>query len=73
MSERTSLSIGAASGGPQLREALQRIDEIVLDGLRHGHFDYSIRSTIGNKGRRELVLVAGKSYKFTIPKDELPS
>ena len=33
-------------GGPQLREALDRIGQIVLDGLRHGYFRCSISSEI---------------------------
>ena len=35
-------------------------------------FDYSIACEIGNGGRRQLVIRAGKSHKFTIPEDELP-
>jgi hypothetical protein len=58
--------------GRQLREALDRIEDLVLDGLRHGFFDYSIACEIGKDGRRELVIRAGKSHKFTIPEDELP-
>jgi hypothetical protein len=58
--------------GPQLREALDRIEGLVVDGLRHGFFDYSIACEIGKDGRRQLVIRAGKSDKFTIPEDELP-
>jgi hypothetical protein len=59
-------------GGPQFREALERIGQIVLDGLRHGHFRCTISGGIGKNNRRELVVEAGKSHKFTIPEDELP-
>jgi hypothetical protein len=60
------------SGGPQFREARDRLVQIVLDGLRHGHFRCSISSGIGKGNRRELVIEAGKSHKFTIPEEELP-
>lgn len=60
------------SGGPQFREALDRIVQVVLDGLRHGHFRCAISSVIGKGNRRELVIEAGKSHKFTIPEEELP-
>jgi hypothetical protein len=60
------------TGGPQLREAFDRIGQIVLDGLRHGHFRCAISSGIGKNNRRDLMIEAGKSYKFTIPEDELP-
>lgn len=62
---------GGRSGGSQIREALARLEQVVLDGLQHGHFRCGISSTIGKGNRRELVIEAGKSHKFTIPEDEL--
>jgi hypothetical protein len=58
--------------GRQVREALDRLEGLVVDGLRHGFFDYSIACEVGNGGKRQLVIRAGKSHKFTIPEDELP-
>ena len=59
--------------GRQLREALDRIEGLIVEGLRHGFFEYSITCVIGKDGRRrKLVIRAGKSNKFTIPEDELP-
>jgi hypothetical protein len=60
------------SGGPQFREAFNRLAQVFLDGLRHGHFRCTISSGIGRGNRRDLVIEAGKSHKFTIPEDELP-
>ena len=60
------------SGGPQFRAAFDRLVQIVLDGLRHGHFRCAISSVIGKGNRRELVIEAGKSHKFNIPEEELP-
>ena len=60
------------SGGPQLREAFERLFEIVQDGLRHGYFRFEISSAIVKGNRRELIIEAGKSHKFTIPNEELP-
>ena len=63
----------AGSGyGGQMREALDYLRGLVVDGLKHGFFDYSISCEVGNKGRRQLVIRAGKSHKFTIPEDDLP-
>ena len=59
----------ATSG--QLREALDRLEGLVVDGLRHGFFDYSISCEVTNGGKRQLVIRAGKSHKFTIPEDEV--
>ena len=60
------------SGGPQFREALGRLLQVVLDGLRHGYFRCAISSAIGKGNRREIVIEAGKSHKFTVPEEELP-
>ena len=58
--------------GRQMREALDRLRDLVVDGVKHGFFEYSISCEIENKGRRQLVIRAGKSHKFTIPEDDLP-
>ncbi len=72
MAEKLIHSHAGEAGGPQLREAFEQIGEVVLDGLRHGHFRCSITSGIGKGNRRDLVIEAGKSHKFTIPEEELP-
>ena len=56
----------------QVREALDRLEGLVVDGLKHGFFDYSIACEIGNGGKRHLVIRADKSHKFTIPAEEVP-
>ena len=58
--------------GQQAREALDRLTDVVLDGLDHGFFDYSISCDVGHKGKRQMVIRAGKSHKFTIPEEDLP-
>ena len=58
--------------GGQLGEALGHLRRLVVEGLKHGFFDYSISCEIGNKGRRRLVIRAGKNHKFTIPEEDLP-
>ena len=63
--------LGNGYGG-QLREALDHLRSLVVDGLKHGFFDYSISCQIVKGGKRQLVIRAGKSHKFTIPEDDLP-
>ncbi len=58
--------------GAQVREALECLCGLVVEGLKHGFFDYVISCEVRNKGKRELVIRAGKSHKFTIPEQELP-
>jgi hypothetical protein len=72
MREKFSQVKTSDAGGPQLHEALNRIAQVVLDGLLHGHFRCAISSAIGKNNRRDLVIEAGKSHKFTIPEEELP-
>ena len=64
-------SIQRAKSG-QVREALDRLEGLIVDGLKHGFFRYSVVCEVSNGGKRQLVIRAGKSYKFTIPEDEVP-
>jgi hypothetical protein len=61
------------TGSGQVREALDRLEGLVVDGLKHGFFDCSIICEVTNGGKRQLVIRAGKSYKFTIPEYEVPN
>ena len=54
----------------QICEALDRLEGLVVEGLKHGFFDYSIACEIANGGKRKLVIRAGKSYVFTIAEGE---
>jgi hypothetical protein len=54
----------------QVREALDRLEGLVVDGLKHGFFDYSITCEVS--GKRQLVIREGKGHKFTIPEEEVP-
>jgi hypothetical protein len=56
----------------QLADALAHVEMVIVEGLRHGFFDCSISSEIGTGGKRQLVIRAGKSHKFTIPEEDLP-
>lgn len=47
MLEKSSHTSSQASCGPQLREALDQIGQIVLDGLSHGHFRATVSSAVG--------------------------
>ena len=55
--------------GPQIREALACLEQVVLDGAATRSFPLC---DFEKGNRRELVIEAGKSHKFTIPEDELP-
>jgi hypothetical protein len=71
MREVTIANIAPAKNSP-LSEALAHLEKVVVDGLRHGFFEFAIACEIGNGGKRQLVIRAGKSHKFIIPEDDLP-
>lgn len=58
-------------GRCQLPPALDQIRHTVIDGLHHGYFRITIFSRVVKGDKRELVIEAGKNYKYTIPKSEL--
>ena len=71
MHENSLLTLARAHHG-QLAEALVHLETVVVEGLRHGYFEYTITCEIGNGRKRHLVVRAGKSHKFTILEENLP-
>jgi hypothetical protein len=55
-----------------VRSVLDLIESLLVAGIKHGHFDYSISCETGTAGRRLLIVKAGKSYKFSIMEPEVP-
>ena len=72
MPDDPNLSTSPRAYHGQIAEALAHLEKVVVDGLRHGFFDCSIVCEIVSGGKRQLVIRAGKSHKFTIPEDEVP-
>ena len=62
------LAVAGRADGRQFREALDRLEGLVVDGLRHGFFDYSIACDIGKGGRRQLVIRAGQEPQVHDPR-----
>ena len=54
----------------ELDKAIKKIEAEVREGVSHGHFEFGVSCSIGNNGKRELFVKAGKSYKFLIPAPE---
>lgn len=52
-------------------EAMAKISEIVLDGLRHGFFEMNLSCEIDGGKRRVLTIRSGKSYRYNIPVDQI--
>ena len=52
-------------------EAMARVTEIILDGLRHGFFEMSVSCDIEGGKRRVLTVKSGKSYRYNISFDQI--
>jgi hypothetical protein len=72
MHEPLRSETAAIRGGPQFHDALEQIARVLVDGLKHGYFDYSLRCEVVKGGKRQLVIKAGKSHLFVIPVEDLP-
>ncbi len=57
----------------ELAKAMAKLETELRDGLKHGFFDFTITCRTLNKNDRELVIKAGKNYRYTIPEDEVDS
>lgn len=71
---RTAMTSKAASvraHNSSTAGALSHIEKVIVDGIRHGFFDYSITCEITSGGNRRVCVRSGKSYMFTIPEDEI--
>jgi hypothetical protein len=55
-----------------MRSALDLIERLLVEGIKHGHFDYSITCETGIGGRRLLIVKAGKGHKFSIMEPDVP-
>lgn len=51
---------------------VQEFRVLLIDGIKHGFFNAEISVTTPQYGRRQVLISAGKSYKYTIRIDDLP-
>lgn len=54
-----------------LERALDHVRDQLIDGLRHGFFEFTISCEVVKDHKRRLVIKAGKSEQFTISADEV--
>ena len=55
----------------ELSGALEKVEQEILDGLRHGFFECIVSCEIVTGQKRRLTIRAGKSHRFTISEDDL--
>ena len=61
-------SVTGEGYGDQVREALDRLRALIVDGVKHGFFDYSISCEVSNKGRRKLVVRLARATSSRSPR-----
>jgi len=54
----------------QADQALKRIESEVRAGLRHGFFNITLECKIATGKQRDLVVKAGKHYRYLISEEE---
>ncbi len=64
------MSTTTATSATVLNRALEHVRDRLVDGLRHGFFEFTIRCEVVKDRKRRLVVTTGKSEQFTIPADQ---
>jgi hypothetical protein len=72
MSNMNRFRTPPGSADCEFNRLMDAIREILCDGIRHGFFNAEISVSIPRADRREVVISAGKSHKYTIKTDDLP-
>ncbi len=67
---RSEQSVAQIEETSACKRAFQKLEQQILDGLRHGFFDCTVNIATIKYQKRRLVIKAGPSYSFVIPRDE---
>lgn len=70
MTSTRSKPVQDVASAPAIDRAISRVLAEIHDGLRHGFFEFTVTCEIVGQERRRLILQAGKSYQFVIPKED---
>lgn len=55
-----------ANSEDQLFELFDKLDALTGEGLQHGFFDLNISISVGKEGMREVLINAGKKYRYIV-------
>jgi hypothetical protein len=62
----------SADGISELEKCKHDLGMMLIDAIRHGHFNGSISVETFRHGQRRVLISAGKSYQYIISVDDLP-
>jgi hypothetical protein len=60
-------TVAQASANGELKQAMKKLEQLVLSGLRHGHFEIVVECDVMNNKKRRLLIKSGVSHQFIIP------
>jgi hypothetical protein len=72
MREGTIIPMATCTYSDPVRSSLDFIETLLVEGIKHGHFDYTVTCETGTNGRRLLIVRAGKSHRFSIMASDVP-
>jgi hypothetical protein len=55
----------------ELAQALNKLFEEILEGVKHGFFEYTVVCEVVKDRKRRLTIKAGKSHLFIIREEDL--
>ena len=55
----------------ELDRAMAKIKQVLLDGLRHGFFEFSVSGEAIKRDKRRIIIKAGNTHVFVVSSEEL--
>jgi hypothetical protein len=59
-------------GSNQLEKADAKMKQLFHEMIGHGFFKFEVSGSVIQGGKRVVVVTAGRDFKFTIPKEDIP-
>ncbi len=72
MSNMAKFKTTSETANREFDTIMEELRLILSDGIEHGFFHAEISVTTPRSDRREVLISAGQSFKYTIRTDELP-
>ena len=51
-----------------VEEVLEKLAALVSSGIVHGYFEITVSGADGKAGSTEVIITAGKKFRFIVPK-----
>lgn len=70
--KRTSVCPATGSGAPvsPVEAVLEKLEALVRADIAHGHFEIAVSGEDGKAGYTNVIITAGKKFRFVVPKQQ---